>query len=849
MELLLLVIAVASLMVMWSRLRRLEDRLTGLEQRLSRESIGEEPHTQPLPEPQDIVAEPVPAPPPAIDPLPERVYHFNEEEEEEREPASLGGLFETLVAGRLLVWLGGVALVVAGVFLVRYTIEIGLVTPELRMIGAALLGLSFIAAGEYARADRLLADDPRIAQALVGAGLAVLYATAYGSHVLYALIGTGTASAVMLAITGAALVLSLRHGAPTAVMGLIGGFLTPLLVGDPDAGAVSLLAYLALLDLAIFMIAWRRGWTWLAAAAVGLSFVWTAFLLAQPPQDALAAGVFIILLSIAASVLKPGGGRELRLIQPLAIGIVQLAVLVARLDLGIEAWLLFGTLSAASMALAALRPEYRLAPPLALALALSLLLAKSSTGADPLVPFAAVGAIALFGVGGLVLSFWKPRLLWTALACGGLAGPLLILRIMRPLLLERPLWGLAAALLTFGPLLLIWLHRDRATRKPPADIALLVAGGGAALLAGAAVWDLALSDLVATGWLAVAVAIALVARRLDDLALATVAAVTGLVAVCRAVWMVPELSTAALTGLVGEPVLAVDLPSAQQALFALAIPALLLAALRFAMPPLPLGARRILPALAGLFLVAALYVWFKQAFGLASSEDFAARGMIERTIITQALFVLGWLLGARILRVPRIEPDLLQLSGTALTAIAAARLIWFDILIHNPAWTPQWVGTIPVLNLILPAYLLSAVWLYAARRRADQASRSGFWLAAFLGALLAGVALLVRQSFHGAFLDGTEMPIAESYGYSLAGLVVSIGLLLAGIRLPDKALRLAGLLLLTATIAKVFLIDASELEGILRILSFLGLGIALIGIARLYGPVLRAEAGRKKGET
>ena len=66
-------------------------------------------------------------------------------------------------------------------------------------------------------------------------------------------------------------------------------------------------------------------------------------------------------------------------------------------------------------------------------------------------------------------------------------------------------------------------------------------------------------------------------------------------------------------------------------------------------------------------------------------------------------------------------------------------------------------------------------------------------------------------------------------------------LILAGIRLPDKALRLAGLVLLTATIVKVFLIDASDLEGVLRILSFLVLGIALIGIGRLYGPVLRAE--------
>jgi uncharacterized membrane protein len=183
----------------------------------------------------------------------------------------------------------------------------------------------------------------------------------------------------------------------------------------------------------------------------------------------------------------------------------------------------------------------------------------------------------------------------------------------------------------------------------------------------------------------------------------------------------------------------------------------------------------------------------------------------------------------------------LRIAGTVLTAIAAARLIGLDMLLFNPIWAHQWVGALPALNLILPAFLASAVWLYAARRRSDAATRSGFWLAAFLAALIFGVALMVRQGFQGPYLDGPFTPIAESYGYSLAGLLVAIGLILAGVRLTDKALRLAGLLLLTATIGKVFLIDASELKGLLRILSFLGLGVALIGIGRLYGPVLRAE--------
>jgi uncharacterized membrane protein len=720
------------------------------------------------------------------------------------------------------------------------------------MIGAGLFGLILVGAGEYARSGRL-ADDPRIAQALAGAGIAVLYATFYGSYRLHALIDSQAASAAMLAVTGAALALSLRHGAATAVMGLVGGFLTPLLVGDPEAGALPLLAYLALLDIALFTLAWRRGWTWLAAAAVMLSFVWTGFLIAQPGervdavvaaadrQDALLSGGFVLLLALAASVLRPGAGRQLVLLQPLAIGIVQLAVLVARTDLGAPAWGLFAGLAAASLALAAIRREFALAPPLALAFALALLGAKAATGQDDLVPMAAAGATALFGLGGLALALWKREPFWVGLACAGLAGPLLVVRALEPALLGRPAWGSLAALLALGPAVLVWAARARASDKAPADLALLIAGGAAAALAGSAVWDLAAPDWVAAGWLGVAFAAALGARRLGDLALGTVAALVAIVAVMRALWMAPSLSIAAMESLAGRPALTADLPDAMAALTAFAVPAFLLAAIRLALPPLPLGARRGLPLAAGLFALAALYLWFKQAFGLSGGADFVARGLLERTIVTQALFAAGWLLAAGILRPPRIEPELARLAGTLLTMLAAMRLVWFDIGLHNPLWTEQWVGTIPVFNLLLPAFLLSAVWLYAARRRAAAAADSGPWLAAFLLVLIAGIGLMVRQAFQGPILTGPNMPTAEAYGYSLAGLMVAIALILAGIRLPDKALRLAGLVLLTATIVKVFLIDASDLEGVLRILSFLVLGIALIGIGRLYGPVLRAE--------
>lgn len=752
---------------------------------------------------------------------------------------TLSGLFERLVAGKMLIWLGGIALVLSAIFLIRYSIEVGLITPAARMAGAGMFGLALVGAGEWARRGRF-ADDPRIAQALVGAGVAVLYATIYGTHALYALIDNRTAFIGMAAVTAAALGLSLRHGVPTAMMGLVGGFLTPLLVGRQSDSVAPLLAYLALLDLALFALAWRRGWTWLAAAATVLSFVWTFYIVTvRSPEDAVLGGLFIAALATLAATLRPGTGRQLAMTQPLGLGLLQLAILVARTDVGAPAWGLFGALSLAAILLAALRREHWPGPPAALGFALLLLAVKAASGPDDLLKVAALGTGLLFGGAGLLLARRTPALMWTALNVAALAGPWLILRQFRPCYLTQTLWGILAAALTLAPILLVWLHRRRASPEQPAEPVLLAAGGGAALLAGAAVWDLSAPDWIAAGWLGVALLLALAARRLGDLALGTVAFVAILCGVGRVLWMTPELPNAALDGIFGRPVLAPDLPDALRTLSAFAIPALLLIAIRFASPPLPTRTRRVLPILAGALAVAALYLWFKQAFGLANLGDFVERGLIERTLITQALFAGGWLLGAG-LRLPRIAPESARLAGTLLSAAAAARLIWFDILQFNPVFSTVWVGAMPGFNLILAEYLTGAVWLYLARRRAAASAETWPWFATFLLALCVGTALLVRQYYHGAYLGGAAVQ-NEAYGYSLAFLLLSIGLIVAGVRLPDKALRVAGLVLLTATIVKVFLVDASALTGVLRILSFLVLGIALIGIGRLYGRILRVE--------
>ncbi|HEY0112786.1 MAG TPA: DUF2339 domain-containing protein [Allosphingosinicella sp.] len=431
---------------------------------------------------------------------------------------TLASWFEQLVGGRLLIWIGGVALVVAGFFLIRHTIEIGLVTPEMRMVMAALFGLLLLGCGEYARTGRFLADDQRIAQALVGAGIAILYATAYGSWYLYGQISGRTASTLMLTITGAALVLSLRHGAPTAAMGMIGGFLTPWLVGDPESGALPILAYIALLNAAVFTLAWKRGWTWLAAGSVALSFVWTGYLIFESAPDAMAAGLFVLLMASAASLLRPGEGRQLVLMQPLIIGLLQLAGLVIRFDSNLQAWLLFGALSALSLALAARRREFRFAPPVALALALLLLFAKAAADPDLLVPWVAAVITLMFAGVSIPLSRTE-RVPRTLTACGALAGPILIVRLFRPDLLSPTGWGLLAALLSLGAFALLRLHRVHSAGRKLPDLALVVAGGTAALLLALAGYDLTARDFVSATWLVLSLGLIAGGIRIPDKAL------------------------------------------------------------------------------------------------------------------------------------------------------------------------------------------------------------------------------------------------------------------------------------------------------------------------------------------
>jgi uncharacterized membrane protein len=102
-----------------------------------------------------------------------------------------------------------------------------------------------------------------------------------------------------------------------------------------------------------------------------------------------------------------------------------------------------------------------------------------------------------------------------------------------------------------------------------------------------------------------------------------------------------------------------------------------------------------------------------------------------------------------------------------------------------------------------------------------------------LAAIVIAVAATVRQATHGNILTG-PVGRTENWLYSAGFLGLALAWLALGIRRKLDDLRIVGLALLIPVTLKVFLVDAAVLEGILRILSFFGLGIALIAISWAY---------------
>src|SRR5690606_4068014 len=188
---------------------------------------------------------------------------------------------------------------VAGFFLVRWSIEKGMLTQSVRVAMGFGFGTLLLAAAELAFRFEHRVSDARVRQALAGAGLATLYASFYLAGTYYGLIGPLLSFAGLAGVTALGIGLSFRFGLPSAVLGLVGGFAAPALAGSTDPNLPLLATYLALVTGGLTVTGHRQRYPWLGVAALAGALGWGALMLMTGPLDnaaILAIGGYVVLV-------------------------------------------------------------------------------------------------------------------------------------------------------------------------------------------------------------------------------------------------------------------------------------------------------------------------------------------------------------------------------------------------------------------------------------------------------------------------------------------------------------------------------------------------------------------------
>jgi len=178
--------------------------------------------------------------------------------------------WEQRLGARAFVWVGAVTLALAGVFLVRYSIEEGYLSPEVRVVLAALFGFALIAV-----AERVRIRDDRVAQALAAAGVASLYGALFSAVALYGMISKAAAGGGATALTAFAIGVSLRHGMFVAGLAFVGGFASPAIIGSETPNTPVLFGYLLAIAAGTLWVIRLRGWWPLGWGVLAGSAIWT----------------------------------------------------------------------------------------------------------------------------------------------------------------------------------------------------------------------------------------------------------------------------------------------------------------------------------------------------------------------------------------------------------------------------------------------------------------------------------------------------------------------------------------------------------------------------------------------
>jgi uncharacterized membrane protein len=776
--------------------------------------------------------------------------------------AAPGRGWEQKLVEHWLVWVGGAAMALGGAFLVKLSIDQGLLTPPVRVVLGILLGIALSIGAEWVRrhdnppdvdaADAGLGAASYVPQALAAAGAATVFASLYAAHALYGLLPAMLAFPLLAATAGATVAQSLRLGPLVAALGLVGAFVVPLLVTSPTPHALPLFAYLVVVTAGALALLRHRAWWWLAWPSLAGAILWVALWLASAPVTEAPVVALYLLVQFALFVAFRRGIPRIGFLAGIAeTAIVRVVTRTAFWAIAAGFFLLaqtdgFGNISVGAAMVATIGLmifAYRDAPlddviAVAGALALALLASWNlplpipemslwvfKLEPDHVADFTAaaiVFSLLLGGGGFLVLPKVARPGRWAALSA---SVPLLVLVIAYWRLQKFEIdiaWSLAALALAGAELLAAAWVAQRRSGSPEPEIETEIA------LAAYAVGVLGSTIFAATlalgeAWLTVALALHLPA----------LGWIEGRIRLPVLRWLALGVAVIVLVRLVLNPYV-LDYPIGPTPIFNWLLYGYGVPAASFIVATRQFGRTRddllvaVLEAGSALFSLLLLSLELTDAvYGDLATlplEDFGAG----------AALIAVWLAFAGVLLVvgERRQRPVLRWGGLVLLGGTTILALWWQpimLLFGAP------VGNLAIFDALLladaaPALIYATIaWQVRSWPVLPIVARTLAAAYAF-----AWITLEIQHIFHGEVALFARSTEAEWYAYSVAWLAFAGAGLAIGLWRRNRWLRQAGLIGIGLVIAKVFLSDMAELGGVLRALSFLGLGGALVGLGYAY---------------
>ncbi|WP_122072991.1 DUF2339 domain-containing protein [Pseudophaeobacter sp. EL27] len=780
---------------------------------------------------------------------------------------------------------GAASLALAGLFMVQYGVENGLLTPFWRVMASLGFGTALIAGAEVIRrrlGDATEGAAQHLPSALAGAGLITLFAGLLSARVMYQLIEPSPSFAALGLVSLLALVLGWYYGAFLTALGLVGACAVPFLVGGQSQDTWMLYYYFALIATVGLGVDTVKRWAWISGLALAAPL--SASLLLYLSGAGEVHFLTGLLLVAAAAVILPerrlwprhAGPAVVDLLLP-SQGRRRYPEFPTRVSAATSCAVAAAAVFVAVQADQAAVVTFALAALVALLLASLLWMRQAPALFDHvLVPGVAILVVVLLegiSFGPLFREFQAavgrppetaaPQTIWALVAIGALGSGLAYLRMRWSLeevegeARDRSLfWALAAA--CFAPAMLLILEFTWMPTR----------------VHGVYTWALVVLNLAA----AMTFLTERCARGQDirqkDLRVALFA-ISALTLIAFALFLV--LAKTALTLALSVMVVLVVLLDRKYDLAELVLFVQIAVAVityRLVLDPgvdwaldrdylderwqyvTPL-LQIILGYLGSLVLLGLGWFWARQRRAKTALILESAATLIGAVFLSVLILRLlpeqmryghvGMGLMATVWTASLINQlQRMQMSGTLTVALRGLLMLGYGLaalsslvgllVFANPLLSSDEMVLGPlILDSLAAAYLpLAAVLAFAAARldHLRRWGRVGFTLAASVFAALY-LTLEIRRFWRGDDLSLPGVIDAELYSYTVALLLISAGgVILAFWRRSDllRRLAMAGVVL---TIAKVFLVDMSGLSGLTRVFSFMGLGLALVALAWL----------------